>query len=382
MGSAIDGLHITIDPVAILPHEGNALADLVLQCASLRSLIVIAHEAFGEQPVFDALLRATAHPAVQTLVLDLRSIEAPLHLGYHLRDWVRTAPATSLSLSNISRMPRNAAVAFCSALHANSTLAEIKLERVNGIDGFLGRRLPTSLRELYYDHERHEFIDDIDDTPTDAVLADLARALAPTRLEHLSYSYFGELALQPCLSSMLSVLTSLELVAAQLDDDRVPAFAAGLAQLGSLKTLVLVVPNYLYGEGFRSVLETLCVHCPSLETLDMADNRLDHDELMLLLEAVPRLPQLRKLEGWVHDWPFESVVPRFTTALVAASRQLRELNMTLITDGTTQQDLYDALATIENQPFYVETWGVRSLLATLPVALHKTNNETRCRLIL
>ncbi|KDO29621.1 hypothetical protein SPRG_05574 [Saprolegnia parasitica CBS 223.65] len=119
-------------------------------------------------------------------------------------------------------------MAFCSALHASSTLVEIKLAKVNGIDGFLGRRLPASLRELYFDHELHEFTDDIDDTPTDAILADLARALQPARLDHLSYNYFGELAAQSCLTPMLSRLTSLELVVAQLDDDLVPAFVAGL----------------------------------------------------------------------------------------------------------------------------------------------------------
>ncbi|KDO19225.1 hypothetical protein SPRG_15244 [Saprolegnia parasitica CBS 223.65] len=111
-------------------------------------------------------------------------------------------------------------MAFCSALHASSTLAEIKLVKVNGIDGFLGRRLPARLRELYYDHERHEFTDDVDDTLTDAVLADLAHALQPTRLEHLSYNNFGELAAQPCLTPMLSGVTSPELVAARLDNDR------------------------------------------------------------------------------------------------------------------------------------------------------------------
>ncbi|KDO32267.1 hypothetical protein SPRG_02746 [Saprolegnia parasitica CBS 223.65] len=326
VGPGLRVLALRVDVRSLHPGDGRVLADLVRQCSALQVLALqMDRQVTGDEPELDGLLHAMVHPTVHELNVSLGYSPSPASLGHLVAQWLQLGRAKTLQLSSVATMSTQVTDALCDALQASTTLQALELEAVEGLNGFHGRRLPSSLRQLLWDDERfREDAPEDEDAPSDAELDHLAHALQHTRVESLSYQFLGELASRPSACLMLSQLTTLQLSVEGMDTDRWSALLAGLARMGSLRHLLLT-NNYLGARRLRGLLTAL-TQCPRLESLNICHNLLDGASITALLAAVPQLPSLRELDAshGAGAWSLAHM-DNFMVHLVAAGRQLRSL---------------------------------------------------------
>ncbi|KDO20988.1 hypothetical protein SPRG_13881 [Saprolegnia parasitica CBS 223.65] len=221
---------------------------------------------------------------------------------------------------DVAHMDDDAAMAFCDALQANTTLDTLVLSRVDNLMGFRGRTLPTSLRHFEWNACFH------DPNVDDATINHLAMAVGPTKLHHFGCSVFGKLAQCMAAAPMLAQLTCLEVHA--LPAAGVEALIAGLSTVPALTTLGLEHCAIAKDDAAVQLMAALATSCTRLSRLQLKEHAMYHDGVAAVLTGALRLPQLTWLD----------VSPRFNAMalpnllyilmeLVAAGRHARELHL-------------------------------------------------------
>ncbi|EQC27746.1 hypothetical protein SDRG_14495 [Saprolegnia diclina VS20] len=371
IGPAIKALSLAVEDEQLHPGEGQAVADLVRQCSSLRELKIesTVYMEGDPEPELDALLGAVAHPTVRHLELTLFYPNAP-RLGTFLSQWLQSAPAKKLCLLRVTFQDGDA---FCDGVQANRTLVHLDLHEIEGIDGLRGRRLPSSLRYLVWGATH---------SGDSATLDNMAHALERTRLKHLRCAFFEEVASRPAAWPMLPHLTSLD-TGDGMNVAQMQLLLEALARLASLKELKLA--NFGFDAStFDVVLPALVIHCPYLTDLDLQGNACDDETIKKLLAVAPQLPRLRHLTASRDQYNVLGYIPE----LVAAGRHLKSLSM----DAPGRRHhgidaklkMFRALAKIQDQPFYVGGRTLDTCPRILPdMFLPNTGTvdpTTRCRL--
>ncbi|EQC26653.1 hypothetical protein SDRG_15491 [Saprolegnia diclina VS20] len=364
LGPALSSIILAFDDTIMVDGQGQTIADLLLQqCPRMTHILI--HAVFNnnnnnneERVELSNLLAVVAHPRVEQLLLSLHDVHATPRLGHYLASWLLRAPSTSLILRNIIHMDDDAAMAFCDALQANTTLTELVLSRVANLVDLRGRTLPTSLQHLEW--ATRVGAPDVDD----ATIEHLAIAVGSTRLKHFGCCVFGRVAQCPAAASMLAQLQSLDVIA--LPADGVQALIAGLSTVPALTTLALQKSQMTSEDDAVQLMDALATSCPLLSRLNLNEHAMGYDGVAAVLAAAPRLPQLTSLD----------VSPKFNVMtlpellyilmeLVVAGRHVRELyvktvmrQMTVngvrapLSDGKkVKRAVLRALAMIHDVPF-------------------------------
>ncbi|KDO17586.1 hypothetical protein SPRG_16832, partial [Saprolegnia parasitica CBS 223.65] len=222
VGPALNTVTLRYYSDRVVDGQGRAISDLLLQrCPRLRHMdISVQSYSENEAVELNDLLAVVVHPHVHDLSLNLQSVTTAPRLGHRLAAWLLTAPAAKLRLANVAQMDHDAVIALCDALQANTTLQELTIDNVRGLNGFHGHTLPLSLKSLAWNVPFFRFVDA-------ATLTDFATAVGPTQLERLECSVFGQLATYPAAAPMLSQLQSH--VVSGSNAGSIPAMIAGLS---------------------------------------------------------------------------------------------------------------------------------------------------------
>ncbi|KDO35244.1 hypothetical protein SPRG_00089 [Saprolegnia parasitica CBS 223.65] len=245
-------------------------------------------------------------------------------------------------------MDERAAIAFCDALQANSSLRELIVSNVPSLGGFHGRTLPVSLITLDWNSRVNEVVDD-------ETLTDLATAVGRTQLKHLVCNVFGQLATYPAAAPMLAQLKWL--IVSELHADDTAALIDGLSSVPALTSLGILKCSLLLSTEL--LLETLATTCVHLTKLKVRDGHPTRDGATAVFAGVQRLPHLTMLSMSMRLSDVLYLLPE----LVAAGSQLDLLDLgTIVMDEETvpehrsdtgKRALYRALALIQNVPFVV-----------------------------
>ncbi|KDO27153.1 hypothetical protein SPRG_07860 [Saprolegnia parasitica CBS 223.65] len=323
--------------------QGRAIAELLRQCPNLRTLNINApgdDDADDDSVELNDLLAVladpVAHPRLQNMALHLDDAHATPRVGHVLAAWLRAAPIQSLHVSNVVRMDDSAAIAFCDALEASTTLQDLSILSVANLAGFHGRQLPASLLKL--DFGTNAVLDD-------ATIRHLATALGSTRLQRLACSDFPRLVQIPAAAPMFHQLHSL--VVNELRDDQAEAFLAGLACVPALRYLAFWCSTPGTWDFAARLMDTLETTCRRLDHLRLEQVPMDRSAVAAVLAGVPRLPHLI----WLNVAPNMFYV---LTELVAAGRHVRELLVSLhIAHDDDKRAFLRALALVRDVPFVV-----------------------------
>ncbi|EQC26655.1 hypothetical protein SDRG_15493 [Saprolegnia diclina VS20] len=369
IGPALSYISLVFNDTIMVDGQGQTIANLLLeQCPCLRELLVDVaasrnnnHNA-DERVELSNLLAAVAHPRVEQLSVSLLDAHATPRLGHYLASWLSTAPTTGLSLRDVAHMDDDAAIAFCDALQANTTLTELSLHRVVNILGFRGRTLPPSLDRFEFDARFHNL--DVND----ATIEHLAIAVGATKLEHFGCSVFGRVAQCPAAAPMLAQLQSLEVHG--LRADGVEALVAGLSTVPALISLVLGKSAMASEDAAVQLMDALATSCTHLTHLNLNEHGMRRDGVAAVLAATPRLPQLTSLDvSPSHDRMKLHELLCVLMELVAAGRHVQELSFqtiksqngrraTLVDSKEDKRAVLRALAMIQDVPFVVDRFPV------------------------
>ncbi|KDO28707.1 hypothetical protein SPRG_06562 [Saprolegnia parasitica CBS 223.65] len=353
-GPLITTLMVEFEAEMLSTGDGQAIADLILQCSSLRTLDVsVMSDVQNDNEVSElpALLQAIPHPAVRKLALHLHQARAVPQAGRLVAQWLRTVPGEELVFSRAPGMDLDDVPSLCDAFQANSTLTKIAVHDVPGLDGFHGRRLPRTLRDFSW----NVFKSRLDDppAPTDAILDDLAHALEHTKLEKLGCNYIGNLRWRLPAWTLVDHVRSIDCFI--LDEAHMAELCVVLPTLPALASISVrtTVPS-------TAMLTLLCrtlTRC-HVTKLDISCPSFDREALKVVLAAVPDLPTLQSVHAASDLWTNLDLF-YCCRELVAAGRHLKELtldeNVTYGPDEDTTN--YDAvlrmLSLVANPPFVV-----------------------------
>ncbi|KDO18610.1 hypothetical protein SPRG_16029 [Saprolegnia parasitica CBS 223.65] len=373
VGPAINSVTLHLNSNGAANGRGQAISSLLLQrCPHLPRVVVCVklNLPTGNSELSD-LLAVVAHRHVEDLTIALQ--RAPPELGYLLAAWLSTAPATKLRLVQVAQIDHDAAIAFCDALQANTTLRELSMYNARAFGGFHGRTLPVSLKTLEWNARTNSVVDD-------ATMTDLATAVGPTQLERLECSVFGQLATCPAAAPMLAQLQWL--LVSGLNAGDMEALIAGLLSVPALMSLALVC-NCDLSFSTELLMETLATTCVHLETLHVSDEQLTRREVVVVLSGTLDLPRLTSLTMAIRLSVVLDVLPE----LVAAGRQLRTLHLNAIVHGEmhggageAKRALYRALALTQNVPFVVEALPEDTDAFVVDVLGPRADRGDRCRL--